>query len=375
MPSIPFLDLEPQNKPIQDKLVAAVERVISSGQFILGPEVGAFEKEFAEFCGLPYAVATNSGTSALHLGLLALDIQPDDEVITVAFTFAATVEAILYCGARPVYVDVDPDTLVMDVAQVEGAITDRTKAIIPVHLYGNPVDMGALNEMADRHGIPVLEDACQAHGALLRGKPVGSWGEAGVFSFYPTKNLGALGEGGILVTRDENIAETARILRNHGETARYQHSRLGFNYRMTAFQGAVLRTKLPYLKQWNKERRRLADRYRQGLEGLEGLGGSGIRVVEETPDSEAVYHLFVVMVDDRDQVQQALEGEGIETQVYYPVPLNRQPAFSTCNVSDAGLPVTDSAAERVLSLPLSVGMVEEAVDYVLEQIMQVISAS
>ena len=370
MPTVPFLDLALQNEPLHEELKAALERVIASGQFILGPEVDAFEEAFAQFCDVRHAVALNSGTSALHLGLLALGVHPGDEVITVAHTFAATAEAILYCGARPVYVDIDPHTLVMNVEEVEAAITDRTRAILPVHLYGNPVDMGRLVDIADRHGIPVLEDACQAHGALHRGKRVGGWGSAAAFSFYPTKNLGALGEGGILTTDDEDVAQTARMLRNHGEAERYQHSRLGFNYRMTAFQGAVLRTKLPYVKQWNEERRRLANSYRQGLEGLEGLEGSGIRVVQETPHSEAVYHLFVVMVDDRERIQQALEDEGIETQVYYPVPLHRQPAFSVENAPAPGLPVTITAACKVLCLPLYPEMGDEAVDAVVEQFRQ-----
>lgn len=370
MDPIPFLDLSYQNDPIKSELKAAVERVISSGQYILGPEVEAFEQEFAEFCEVPFAVATNSGTSALHLGLLALDVRPGDEVITVALTFAATVESILYCGARPVLVDIDPDTFVMDVSKVEEAITEKTKAIVPVHLYGNPVDMKSLKEMGDQRGIPILEDACQAHGAMHHGRPVGSWGDAGVFSFYPTKNLGAMGEGGIIVTGCEKIADTARILRNHGETDKYQHSWLGFNYRMTAFQGAILRTKLPYLKQWNTQRRQLADQYRKELADLEH---SGLRIVQETPDSEMVYHLFAVRLDERDRVKQELSDSGIPTQIHYPVPLHAQPAFSTSIIPENGLPVTETAAKQTLSLPIYPGMSVEAVSEVVKQIRESIS--
>lgn len=372
MSSIPFLDLSYQNDPIKSELKTAVERVISSGQYILGPEVEAFEQEFAEFCEVPFAVATNSGTSALHLGLLALDVQPGDEVITVALTFAATVESILYCGARPVLVDIDPDTLVMDVSKVEEAITEKTKAIVPVHLYGNPVDMKSLKEMGDQRGIPILEDACQAHGAMHHGRPVGSWGDAGVFSFYPTKNLGAMGEGGIIVTGCEKIADTARILRNHGETDKYQHSWLGFNYRMTAFQGAILRTKLPFLKQWNTQRRQLADQYRKELAGLED---SRLSIIQETPDSEAVYHLFAVRLEERDRVKQELSDAGVATQVHYPVPLHNQPAFSTSVIPEDGLPITETAAKQTLSLPIYPGMSAEAVSEVVKQIRESISRS
>ena len=371
MPTVPFLDLALQNEPLHEELKAALERVIASGQFILGPEVDAFEEAFAQLCDVRCAVALNSGTSALHLGLLALGVHPGDEVITVAHTFAATAEAILYCGAGPVYVDIDPHTLVMNVEEVETAITDRTRVILPVHLYGNPVDMGRLVDIAGRHGIPVLEDACQAHGALHRGKRVGGWGSAAAFSFYPTKNLGALGEGGILTTNDEDIAQTARMLRNHGEAERYQHSRLGFNYRMTAFQGAVLRTKLPYLESWNNQRRQLADRYRKGLKG------SSVNTTHETPQSRAVYHLFVVMVDNREIVQKGLNEVGIETVVYYPTPLYQQPGLTSHITVDsvaadnsvaADLPVTRAVSPKIISLPLYPGMSEETVDAVVEHL-------
>jgi dTDP-4-amino-4,6-dideoxygalactose transaminase len=281
------------------------------------------------------------------------------------------VESILYCGARPVLVDIDPKTLVMDVQKVEKEITEQTKAIVPVHLYGNPVDMRSLKKMADKHGVPILEDACQAHGAVHHDRPVGSWGDAGVFSFYPTKNLGAMGEGGIIVTGSEKIADTARILRNHGETGKYQHSWLGFNYRMTAFQGAVLRVKLPYLNQWNSERRQIAELYREELTELED---SGLQIVEESPHSEAVYHLYAVILQDRDRVQQELSDAGIASQVHYPVPLHKQPAFSTSITPEGGLPDTDYAAGHVLSLPIYPGMKADTVNQVTNRIRALLSA-
>ncbi len=366
MNSIPFLDLRPQNEPLRAEFEAATARVIASGQFTLGPEVEAFEREFAAYCGTRHAVALNSGTAALHLGLLALGVGPGDEVITVAHTFFATVEAILYTGARPVFVDIHPNTLVLDTRVLERAITPRTRAILPVHLYGNPVDMGTLREIADRHHIPVLEDACQAHGAVHRGRKVGGWGAAAAFSFYPTKNLGTTGEGGILTTDDEAIAETARSLRNHGQTGVYRHERVGFNYRMTAFQGAVLRVKLPHLDAWNEDRRRLATIYRQGLEE------SGARVVAETPESSSVYHLFSVLVTDRDRVQKELAERGVQTRIYYPLPLHRQPAVETTRLVESRLPVTDSVAAQVLSLPLWPGMEEKSVGRVVEVLNEVL---
>ncbi|MFC1628849.1 DegT/DnrJ/EryC1/StrS family aminotransferase [Gemmatimonadota bacterium] len=370
MTSIPFLDLSPQNEPLTTDLEAAVSRVIRSGIFILGPEVEEFEESFARFCGVKHAVGLNSGTSALHLGLLALGVGSGDEVITVAHTFAATVEAILYCGAKPVFADLDPDTLVMDVDQVEGVITDSTRAILPVHLYGNPVDMGALMEVAGGYGIPVLEDACQAHGALHRDRPIGGWGEAAAFSFYPTKNLGGLGEGGMVTTDDAEIAAQIRSLRSHGESSRYQHERLGFNYRMSAFQGAVLNVKLAYLEAWNGVRSHLAERYRNNLSGLEDRG---LRLLGVTPESEPVVHLFVVLVDERERVMKELAEAGIQTRVFYPEPLYRQPAFAGLVDDDITLPVTEEISEKALSLPLYPGMRIEEVDTVVTHLHEILA--
>lgn len=364
---IPFMDLTPQNTPLADDLEAALRRVIDSGQFTLGPEVEAFESAFAEYCGTQHAVAVNNGTAALHVGLLALGVGPGDEVITVAQTFIATVEAILYCGAKPIYVDVHPRTLVMDVRTVEAAITEHTRAIVPVHLYGNPVDMTALRAVADAHGIPILEDAAQAHGARHRGARVGSLGRAAAFSFYPTKNLGAIGEGGMVTTDDGAVAATCRSLRQHGQTGEYYHTLLGYNYRMTAFQGAVLGVKLPHLDAWNDQRRELAARYDTALED------SGALLLEPTPDSEPVYHLYVVLVTERERVQKELQERGIATRVHYPTALFDQPSV----VSHKGgkqdrLPVTRSAASQVLSLPFYPGMPAEHVDRVSEALWEIL---
>ncbi|MFC1529297.1 DegT/DnrJ/EryC1/StrS family aminotransferase [Gemmatimonadota bacterium] len=367
--TIPFLDLAPQNEPLTADLEAALSRVVRSGIFTLGPEVEAFEESFARLCGVEHAVAVNSGTSALHLSLLALGVEPGDEVITVAHTFAATVEAILYCGAKPVFIDIDPDTLLMDVNLVDAAITDLTKAILPVHLYGNPVDMGALKEVAGGYGIPVLEDACQAHGAIHRGRLVGGWGDAAAFSFYPTKNLGGLGEGGLVTTGDPEVADRIRMLRNHGESSRYRHEKLGFNARMSAFQGAVLNVKLAYLDAWNGVRAHLAERYRKNLSGLEA---SGLRLLRATPESEPVAHLFVVLVDERDRIVEELAESGIQTRVFYPEPLYRQPAFAGQAEEGFSLQVTEEISGKTLSLPLYPGMRIESVDAVVAALMNLI---
>ncbi|MFC1543919.1 DegT/DnrJ/EryC1/StrS family aminotransferase [Gemmatimonadota bacterium] len=367
MNQIPFLDLSCQNGPLAEELKAAVSRVIDSGQFILGPEVEAFEEAWADYCGVQYSVALNSGTSALHLGLLALGVEPGDEVITVAHSFIATVEAILYCGATPVFVDIDPDTLVMDVNKVEAAITDRTRAVLPVHLYGNPVAMESLAGVAERHDLPILEDACQAHSAEYAGKRVGGWGAAGTFSFYPTKNLGGLGEGGTLTTNDEGVADRVRSYRNHGQSGIYQHTLVGYNYRMSGFQGAVLGAKLSHLDGWNEERRQIAGRYREAFEG------TAARMMVETPGSTCTYHLAVVRVSDRDRVRSELSAAGIGTNIHYPTPIHRQPALAAGNgASFPELPETERAATEVLSLPLFPGLCESDQDRVIDTLLRAV---
>lgn len=326
--------------------MAALDRSCASGQFVLGEEVDRFEEEFAAYCGVRHCVALNSGTSALHLALLAVGVGPGDEVITCPNSFIATAAAVSYTGADPVFADVLPTTANVDPAAVERAITERTRAIVPVHLYGRPADLDAILDVADRHGLAVVEDACQAHGAIYRGRHVGGFGRAGVFSFYPAKNLGAYGEGGALVTDDADVAELARTLRDHGQSAKYLHSRIGFNYRMDGFQGAVLRIKLRRLDEWTARRVELAAQYRKLLGNLE------VDLPEDDSQSRCVYHVFAVYVDDRDSVQSRLAERGVGTGIHYPVPIHLQEAYSRLGLPRGSFPVAEQGCDRELSLPI-----------------------
>lgn len=343
---IPFLDLQAQYRSIRAELEPAVLKVLASGQYALGPEVAAFEAEFAEFCDVPYAVAVNTGTSALHLALLAIGVQPGDEVITVASTFVATVAAIDYCGARPVFVDVEPDTLNMDPGLIEARITERTKAILPVHLHGQPADMDPILAIAHRHGLKVIEDAAQAHDAEYRGRRVGSLGDLACFSFYPGKNLGACGEGGMVVTANPDHAETLRMLRDWGQSRKYHHVLKGFNYRMDGIQGAVLRVKLRHLKGWTEARRRHAALYD------ELLAGAGVETPVAKDDVRHVYHIYAIRSDQRNTLQKALAERGISTAIHYPIPVHLQKAYAGFGFRPGDLPVTEREAGRLLSLPM-----------------------
>lgn len=347
--SVPFLDLPAQLQRIRPDVDAAVAGVLDSARFVLGPQNEAFEREFAAYCGVRHAVAVNTGTSALHLSLLALGVGADpareDEVVTVPFTFVATAAAAIYCGARPVYVDVDPATLTMDPERLERAITPRTRAIVPVHLYGQPADMGPILEVAARHGIPVLEDACQAHGAEYRGRRVGSLGAAAAFSFYPGKNLGAAGEGGAVTTDDDGLAARLRLLRDWGAAHKYDHHLMGFNYRMDELQAAILRVKLAQLDRWTEERRERASRYR------EALAGGPVEPVAERADVRHVYHLFVVRTTERDRLQSRLAAAGVGAGVHYPIPVHLQPPYRAGYVP-GDFPEAERAAREVLSLPM-----------------------
>ena len=364
--TVPYFDLKAQYAGMRDEILAALDRVCQGASFILGEEVAAFEKEFAAYCETKYCVALNSGTSALHLALLAIGVQGGDEVITTANTFIATAEAIAYTGARPVFVDIDPATANIDPRRIEQAITRRTKAIIPVHLYGRPAELGPILEIARNHGLAVIEDSCQAHGARYRGKRVGGIGTAAAFSFYPGKNLGAYGEGGALTTNDENIASLARSLRDHGQTSRYFHDYLGYNYRMDGFQGAVLRIKMKRLEEWTAKRRRFAGLYR------EILGGSGIVIPRDDPRSESVYHLFVVYVENRDSIRAQLEARGVQTAIHYPRPVHLQKPFAALGYHTGSFPLTERACDQTLSLPLFPEMTEEQVKYVGETLLDTV---
>ncbi|RUL99624.1 DegT/DnrJ/EryC1/StrS family aminotransferase [Rhizobium chutanense] len=344
---IPFLDLKAQYQSIKSEIDAAVLGVLASGQYILGEEVARLEQEFAEYCNVKHAIAVNTGTSALHLSLLAAGVGPGDEVITVPFTFVATVSAICYAGARPVFVDVEPVTLTMDPAQLEAKITPRTKAIIPVHLYGQMADMDAIKAIADHYRIPIIEDACQAHGAQYKGARAGSIGTSGCFSFYPGKNLGACGEGGIVVTNSDDQAKTMRMLRDWGQEQRYHHLLKGFNYRMDAIQGAILRIKLRHLEAWTEARRAHGRRYSLLLGGSANLS-----TPVEIPDRRHVYHVYAIRSRDRDELQRALTAEGIQSGLHYPIPVHLQKAHADLGYQAGDFPISEAAAREVLSLPI-----------------------
>jgi dTDP-4-amino-4,6-dideoxygalactose transaminase len=362
---VPYFDLKQQFSGLRDEIMQALEHACSDAAFVLGEEVAEFEKEFAAYCEAGYCVALNSGTSALHVALLALGVKPGDEVITTPNSFIATASAITYVGATPVFVDIDPKTANLDPALIDLAITERTTAIIPVHLYGRPADMEPILEIASKHNLAVIEDACQAHGARYRGKRVGSIGHAATFSFYPSKNLSAYGEGGALTTNDPGIAKLARSLRNHGMSGPYTHERIGYNYRMEGFQGAVLRIKLKRIEQWNARRKEIADLYSTVLQG------SSVEILRDDPRDERVYHLFTVYVDRRDAVRAALEARGVHTAIHYPCPIHLQPAFATLGLGPGRFPHVERACARVLSMPFFPELADEQVRYAGRQLADV----
>ena len=343
---IPFLDLKGQYKEIKPQVDAAVARVIESAQFVLGPEVAAFEERFAAYCGVRHCVALNSGTSALHLALLAAGVGPGDEVITVSMTFVATTAAILYCGAKPVFVDVDPDTWTMDPNLLKAAITPRTKAILPVHLHGLMADMDPIIEVADRAGLIVIEDAAQAHGSEYRGLRAGSIGDIGCFSFYPGKNLGAYGEAGAAVTNSSDLARQLALLRDWGQESKYNHVLPGYNFRMDGIQGAVLNVKMAYIERWTEARRTVASHYDRLLARAQ------FKRPAPPPHCRHVYHVCAVEVEHRDQVQKALSAAGIGTGIHYPVPVHLQKAYGELGYGRGDFPVTEAIANRFLSLPI-----------------------
>ena len=346
METVPYLDLRAQYRPLRSEVLSAFEEICESTSFAQGRAVSAFESEFAAYCGVDHCVSLNSGTSALHLALRCLDVGPGDEVVTVSMTFIATAWAISYVGATPVFVDINPVRRTLDPDRLEAAITSRTKAIIPVHLYGMPAEMDRIMAIAERHGLPVIEDAAQAHGAKYRGKRVGQFGQIACFSFYPSKNLGAYGEGGALITNDVSIAQRARSLRDHAQSQKYLHDEIGYNYRMDSFQGAVLAIKLKHLDEWNKARIDCARQY------TELLKASSYRLPADISDSECVWHCYVIETPERDRVRAALEDVGIQSAVHYPVPIHLQKAYAYLNYRTGDLPVTEALCERCLSLPI-----------------------
>ena len=360
--NVPFVDLKAQHRLLASELQQALSAVLERGDFILGEDVRLFEEQFAGYCQVQYAVGVSSGVAALELALRAFGIGSEDEVITAANTFIATAAAATFAGACPVLVDVDPATYNLDVGQVEAAITPRTKAIIPVHLYGLPAEMDAILRLADRHALVVIEDACQAHGACYKGRRVGSLGHAAAFSFYPTKNLGGCGDAGMLVTNDAGVAEKVRAMRNCGQRQKYYHELPPFNHRMDTIQAAALRVKLRYLDGWIAARRRNAALY------TELLAGSGVVAPGASPGATHVYHLYVIRTPQRDALQAYLREQGIATAVHYPIPIHMQPFYAGIGFRRGQFPVTEHLCGEILSLPMFPEMTEEQIKYVADRV-------
>jgi dTDP-4-amino-4,6-dideoxygalactose transaminase len=361
---IPYLDLSAQMRAIRPEIDQAIARTLDQCSFCLGPDVQQFEEDFANFCGAKHCVAFNSGTSALHVAMKLLNIDPGDEVITTPFTFVATSWAISYVGAKPVYVDIEDGTFNLNPDLVEQAITLRTKAILPVHLYGHPADLEPLLEICRRHKLPLVEDAAQAHGAKYRGRVVGTFGCISCFSFYPGKNLGAYGEGGALVTNDDHYATRGRALREHGSSRRYYHDEVGYNYRMEGIQGAVLGVKLKHLEVWTKERQRVAHRYH------ELLADTPLRLPVEADYAASAYHLYVVRHPRRDELGQLLDRSRIGCALHYPLPLHLQKCYVGLNYKPGDLPVAERAARECLSLPIYPELTDTQIVRVAAEIKQ-----
>jgi len=343
---VPYLDLKAQLKPLRAEIDAAIARTLDNCSFCLGPDVAQFEKDFAAFCGAQHALGFNSGTSALHVAMLLLGVGPGDEVITTPYTFIATSWAISYCGAKPVYVDIDEATFNLNPALIEKAITPRTKAVLPVHLYGQPFDVDAVAAVCKKHNLPFVEDAAQAHGAKYKGKSIGTFGSVSCFSFYPAKNLGACGEGGALVTNDAKLAARAKSLREHGSTVRYHHDEVGYNYRLEGIQGAVLGVKLKHLAHWTRERQRVAARY------AELLKDTPLQLPPVTVGNESAWHLYTVRSSRRDELKKFLDENKIGNAVHYPMPLHLQKVYANIGYRPGDFPVAEKASREVLSLPM-----------------------
>ena len=365
---VPFVDLKVQAVELRAEFDAAFGSVVERAAYTMGPELTQFEEAFAAFCGCDHAVGVSSGTDAVKLALLAAGVRPGDEVIVPANTFIATAEAVSHVGATPVFVDCLEGTGLMDPSAVGPAVTPRTTAVLPVHLYGQTVDMDALDEVAVRHGLAVVEDACQAHGARYKGRPAGSLGVTAAFSFYPGKNLGALGDGGAVTTNDPAAAETARLYRNHGQADKYTHQVIGYCDRLHNLQAALLLVKLSRLPSWNAARRAAANDYDTSL-----AGRHGVTTTEVLEGAEAVYHLYVVMVEDRDGVRQRLGERGVESGIHYPVPLHLQPAYQTLGHSSGDFPVAERRAGRILSLPMFPEIDNGQRAYVVETLEQALA--
>ena len=367
---IPILDSKRQYAAIGEEVEKEVLEVLRSGQYILGKHNKALEQELSDFIGVKHSVCLNSGTDALHLALRALDIGAGDEVISTAFTFVATAEAIGIVGAKPVFVDINADTFNIDPAKIENAITPKTKAIIPVHLYGQPADMDVILDTAKRHNLYVIEDACQAIGALYKGKMVGSFGDIGCFSFYPTKNLGAMGDGGLLTTNSDMLKDRVIALRNHGGAVRYHHDEIGVNSRLDEVQAAILRVKLKHINEWNKKRRENAYRYNELFSKC-----SDIVTPKELDDTYCVYHQYTVKIPNRDNIHKMLQEKGIGAMLYYPIPLHLQKVHEYLGMGKGSLPVTEKNTEVVISLPMFPELTSEEQQTVADTLIQCVEES
>lgn len=366
--TVPFLDLEAHHEPHMDEFSDVIRKVIQSSAFAGGPFVAEFESAFAAYCGCQHAIGVGNGTEALWLALLASGVGPGDEVITSPMTFMATAEAISYCGATPVFVDIDPQTYTISPTGIEDAITPRTKAIIPVHLFGQTADMDPILEIARKHGLLVLEDAAQAHGAEYKGRRAGSIGDIGSFSFYPGKNLGAFGEAGALVTNDARLAESIRILRDHGQVRKYHHTMIGWNGRMDGIQGAVLSIKLRHLDKANELRRKHAEHYTAALRGLDEI----VTPLEAT-HSRHVYHVYAIRVRDRDAVMRTLNQDGVGCGIHYPVPIHLQEAYRYLGFKRGAYPVAEQCADEFLSLPMYPELTEEQVELAIASVAHAVA--
>jgi dTDP-4-amino-4,6-dideoxygalactose transaminase len=369
--SVPLLDLEAQYRPIRHEILAAITRVCDSQRFIMGPEVDALEQELARALGVSHAVTMSSGTDAILATLMALGVGPGDEVITPTYSFFATAGCVARIGATPTLVDIDPATFNVDPEAVRAAITPRTKAIIPVHLYGQMADMKALVEIGEAHNIPVIEDACQAIGAEQQGRPAGSLGIAGCFSFFPSKNLGAFGDGGLVTTNNDALAQELRLLRNHGAEPKYHHSRIGGNFRLDALQAAVLRVKLPYLPEWTEARRANARRYD---ELFASAGLSGIVLPSEAPGYRHIFNQYIVRVPNRDGVRSYMTEHEIGTEIYYPIPFHLQECFASLGYSRGDFPHSEAAADSTLALPIYGELTPEQQQAVVTTLGEALSA-
>jgi dTDP-4-amino-4,6-dideoxygalactose transaminase len=362
--TVPFVDLRIQYLSIKDEIDGAMARVLNDTSFVLGPEVEAFEAAFAEYVNARFCIGVNNGTAAIQLALMACGVGAGDEVIVPANSFFATAEAVSTAGARPVFVDADPISYNIDVTKIEAAITEHTRAIMPVHLYGQAADLDPIFEIAERRGLIVIEDAAQAHGSRYKGRRVGGLARAGCFSFYPGKNLGAYGEGGAVVTNDEEVARDVRLLRDHGSERKYTHEIIGYNFRLEGIQGAVLNVKLRHLDRWNQLRREHAARY------TELLRGSSLQLPREMPYAEHIYHLYVVQSDLRDALRKALNESGVQTGIHYPIPIHLQPAYASLNYKAGDFPQAERQAGRVLSLPMFPELTDEQLTQVAEAITE-----